>query len=266
MKASKVTLFTPEGEAVEYRRLSARLPDFLERYPLEQGGYRLTEEISDMLSLMPEVKDLYKTAIAAGRKPEEVGLPPISQFLGIVVKQNLMFGDEILASAVAHGLVECEKDLEKRETSSLQRLMAKLGMGGEVFDEDEGKDFDRQGLRPATSMSVVKSQPVAAVMTSVTAPTAPAEAADTAVAAEPARASDPEVPEPIMTSPASDGVEAPVGTDTPRGRTRSTLASVMLQIRNTARQRGVKTIPDFHGEREAREFLRKLHKNEIPAG
>ena len=71
-----VEWFSSEGEVVRYRPLSARLPEFLAFTARSGafGGYRDPRP----LSLKPGLLKLYEIALQAGRKPEEVGLPPLN--------------------------------------------------------------------------------------------------------------------------------------------------------------------------------------------
>jgi len=57
--------------------LSHRLPAFLDRYGPAQG-YAVVVAAREALALRPGLLRLYEAAIQAGRKPDEVGLPPFT--------------------------------------------------------------------------------------------------------------------------------------------------------------------------------------------
>ena len=143
-----IELYTPQGELTVYRKLSARLPEFLREYGPAQG-YALETEIQDSLSLKPGLLKLYEVALQAGHKPEDLGLPSlVAAGLTQVCRATLRDATgRVVATATAAKLIQAYKDLEVLETAARQRLLAALGFGGEVFDEDEAHDQGDQGLR-----------------------------------------------------------------------------------------------------------------------
>lgn len=152
MSRGIVELYTETGEVVPYRKLSRRLPEFLARYgPAE--GYGTVTEIVDWLSLNPGLLRLYEIAIRAGHKPEEVGLPSLSSTSRTrVCRATLVDGaGRVLSSATATKVIVEYKDLEVLETAARQRLLAALGFGGEVLDDDEAQDRRDQSLPPITA-------------------------------------------------------------------------------------------------------------------
>ncbi|MES1927439.1 hypothetical protein [Salinisphaera sp. T31B1] len=170
--------FDDEGEAIQYRKLSSRLPSFLEAYPPSQD-YQVRIEYLDPIEAKPGLSALYQTAIAGGHNPADIGLPPITGNTMIFRAELVSPNDKIIGSASALVLIQEYKDWEKGETAARQRLLASLGFGGEVFDNDEGRDQRGQGFTPApvpaaapsdksSSAAVVpikgKSQPTPAVV------------------------------------------------------------------------------------------------------
>lgn len=142
-----IELFTPEGETKEYRKFSSRLPDFLKAYPKDKG-YRVSVEISDPLAHKPGLMKLYEQAIAQGKTPQEMGLPPMPAGDVMVFTATLHDGDgNTLECASALRLIQNYKDWEKGETAARQRLISALGFGGDCFDADEASDMGDQGLR-----------------------------------------------------------------------------------------------------------------------
>jgi hypothetical protein len=141
-----ITLFTPEGDSIRYRRLSARLPEFLEAYP-PRDGYRVEVRYLDPVEVKPGLKRLYEAALTAGKTPAEAGLPALAATTVIFRAELIDAEGRMLATASALRPIQSYKDWEKGETAARQRLLAALGFGGEVFDEDEAGDQEDQGLR-----------------------------------------------------------------------------------------------------------------------
>ena len=203
-----VEWFSSEGEVVRYRPLSARLPEFLAVYGPERG-FSVDTEIQDPLSLKPGLLKLYEIALQAGRKPEEVGLPPLNAADQTLVCWATLRdpAGRVLATATAAKVIQSHKDLEVLETAARQRLLAALGFGGEALDADESQDQTDQGFVPRPRVPVAP-----AVQAEVRVPVmVPASIQDTAV---PASSPDAAVPASIQDTaavPASiqDTAEAP---------------------------------------------------------
>ena len=147
-----VVLYTPDGEAVQYRPLSERIKEFLAVYGPEQG-YAVETVFQDSLSLKTGLLKLYESALQAGQKPEAVGLPPLSEAGQVLVCRATLKNREgrIMATATATKAILSYKDQEILETAARQRLLAALGFSGEVLDADESQDQHDQGFtnRPA---------------------------------------------------------------------------------------------------------------------
>jgi len=152
MSHTIVEFYTPEGEVKVYRPLSVRLPEFLAQYGPDKG-YALVTEVQDSLSFKSGLLRLYEQAIQAGHKPQELGLPSPALAGQMMTCRATLSDSEgrVVASAHAEKLVQTYKNLEALETAARQRLLAALGFGGEVLDEDEAHQND-QGLT-ATSTS-----------------------------------------------------------------------------------------------------------------
>lgn len=148
-RADVVRIFTQDGEVVEYRLLSARIPEFRERYPVELG-YRVEVDAVDAVSAKAGLLRLYEKSVEAGRKPEDVGLPPISAPETMLFRAVLRDADgKVLETASALKPIQSYKDWESGETAARQRLLAALGFGGDVFDRDEQSDIRDQGIEVA---------------------------------------------------------------------------------------------------------------------
>ena len=162
MQKGVVQLCNREGELTFYRKLSERLPEFLNHYGPEKG-YAVVTEVVDSLSLKPGLLRLYETAIQAGRKPEELGLPP-AQAIGQtqVCRATLLDSSgRVVASATAAKHICGYKDLEVLETAARQRLLAALGFGGDMLDNDEYLDQTDQQLQPYSGRVPIKTPSVA---------------------------------------------------------------------------------------------------------
>jgi hypothetical protein len=204
-----VEWFSSEGEVVRYRPLSARLPEFLAVYGPERG-FSVDTEIHDPLSLKPGLLKLYEIALQAGRKPEEVGLPPLNAADQTLVCWATLRdpAGRVLATATAAKVIQSYKDLEVLETAARQRLLAALGFGGEALDADESQDQTDQGFVPRPMVPVapaVQAEVRVPVMVPASSPDAAVPASIQDVVAVPASIQD------VVAVPASiqDTAEAP---------------------------------------------------------
>lgn len=240
-----VELFTPDGDLVVYKPLSARLPAFLAVYGPQQG-YSVETELLDTLHLKPGLMQLYEIVLHAGRKPEEVGLPGL-MLVGqtLVCRATLRDRDgRVWATATAAKLIQAYKDLEVLETAARQRLLAALGFGGEVLDRDEHQDQAAQGL--VTPSPALASKPAAAAI--ARASTADAADAKTEPAMPSARpdapASDRDAGGVASTADAADAKTEPAMPFARPGapasdRDAAALAALVRQIQQQARLRGI---------------------------
>ena len=257
-----VEWFSSEGEVVRYRPLSARLPEFLAVYGPERG-FSVDTEIQDPLSLKPGLLKLYEIALQAGRKPEEVGLPPLNAADQTLVCWATLRdpAGRVLATATAAKVIQSYKDLEVLETAARQRLLAALGFGGEALDADESQDQTDQGFVPRPRVPVapaVQAEVRVPVMvpasiqdTAVPASSPDAEVAEIAegvplavVAGMPPVASPPAAPAPVAAPPASD-------------RDARALTALIRQIEQQARVRGIEP-PVVTTRPEAQAALQRL--------
>lgn len=169
-----IPIFNEDGGINHYKRLSARIPEFREAFPAEQG-YRVNIEYLDPIEAKPGLKELYVTALQAGKNPKDVGLPEISQGRMIFRATLTCPEGNVLESGSAVCAVVAYKDWEKGESAARNRLMAALGFGGSVFDEDEDRDIEEQGLtvapgEPEAPQSEVPAEPAAEAAQETTPP------------------------------------------------------------------------------------------------
>jgi hypothetical protein len=248
--ASMIDLYTAEGELVHYRLLSARIRDFLGQYGPDQG-YAVTTELVDTLSLKPGLMRLYEAALQAGRPPEELGLPALG-LAGQTGVCRAVLTDahgRVVATATAAKLIQAYKDLEILETAARQRLLAALGYGGEVLDEDERQDQRDQGLTPASHPDAAPegetvghaADPAPPASAALADAATPAPGATVAPSRTPRTVSRPQN---VSATPAASGTEA-------------TLAMLNRQIQHQAGLRGL-TVAPATDTAEARAALKHL--------
>lgn len=147
MNDTVVEFFDPAGNEIRYRRYAARLPEFLAKYPPKEG-YRVECEMTDLLSLQQGRLALLREAVSAGKKPSDVGLPGLERDVNTLVCTARLLNSQgqVVRTASASKAILDFKDYEVLETAANQRLLAALGFGGDVFNEDEDADLRGQGL------------------------------------------------------------------------------------------------------------------------
>jgi hypothetical protein len=142
-----------EGKVVDYKAFAARLPLFLERFPIE-AGWRHERTVVEALGLVPHLHQLYLEAIKAGKNPRELGLPPLPQ--GFVFTSKLLNSKgEVVSSGSSTKVVAdmttpgmyASKEFEAAETAAFQRLLQAVGIGGDVFHDDEVSTIESMGNR-----------------------------------------------------------------------------------------------------------------------
>ncbi|THD11321.1 hypothetical protein [Metallibacterium scheffleri] len=162
-----------DGEYVEqpYKLFSVRLPEFLKRFPPDKG-WRVVRSVQSACELSPVLTKLHEAAITAGKSPESLGIPPIPS--GFVMTARLLDsqGNEVASgSAFSMGLdlqyaVQSartgegdvlRKDFEAGETAAFQRLLAAVGLGGDVLDADESHTIKDMGKTPPASIAPVST-------------------------------------------------------------------------------------------------------------
>lgn len=171
---------------VIYKRYAARIPAFLNAYPPKEG-YCVVISWTDLLSLQTGRLSLLREAVIAGRKPSDVGLPGIENDVNTLVCTARLLDpqEQVVRSGSATMQVLEFKDFEKLETAANQRLLAALGFGGEVFDEDENADLAAQGRTPDASSTAESSAGASASPPAPSAPLSFEGSASTSVGSEP---------------------------------------------------------------------------------
>ncbi len=139
-----VELFDDYGNPTKYRKVSARLPEFLAKYPVDEYAVIITA--TDTLAAKPGLLALYEKCIENGKSFEEAGLPAYDAANSFLFTAKLIHNDRVVRQTSAVVRVAEYKDYEAGETAAFQRLLAQLGFSGEVFDDDEDNDFTKQSL------------------------------------------------------------------------------------------------------------------------
>lgn len=163
-----IELFSENGDPFSYVKLSARLPAFLKEFPPSEG-YSVIVEANDALSIKTGLLKLYEVAIANGKSFAEAGLPEYPSHETVVFTARLTDkNNKVLSERKSVKSVTGYKDFETGETAAVQRLLASLGYGGEIFDQDESADFDDQNIttiKPASQDTAAKPAQIAKAKT-----------------------------------------------------------------------------------------------------
>ena len=153
MKSSIINILDDICDVIRYKRVSARIDAFNETYS-PANGYRIESSMQDALSLQPGKLSLIREAIAAGKAPTDIGFRDLESRHWMVCTHRLIDQDgHVIRDASAAKPILGYKDYEILETASLQRLMAKCGFGGEVFDDDEDRDIEDQAKEDTPAMA-----------------------------------------------------------------------------------------------------------------
>ncbi|MCK7553320.1 hypothetical protein [Marinobacter goseongensis] len=249
-----ITVLKPNGEAFDYRKVSERLPAFLEAFPLDEG-YRIVRSHSTYVEKCPGLTRLYEAAINQGKSIYEAGLPELSNT--VIFEAALYHNSDLIANASSAKVVVSYKDWECGETAAFQRLMAACGFGGELLDIDGEADLNDQNLRVTASDWDTKkaNKPRRKPKKSETPVSAPKSARADANA-ESAVTHD----EPASTTPQAP-VQQPVVEEefeevVPAEPIQSQLITVLNQL---ARGKGV-PVPQVRNNQEARAAIQELKR------
>jgi hypothetical protein len=108
---------------VDYVLLKDRRPEFVKAYPLTHEGYSIETTFEFLEQAAPQHD--------SRRSTEVPGAPPL-----VIFKTTLRDkSGRTIANAHALQVIREEKDFEIGETAAEQRLYARLGYGGDMFDE-----------------------------------------------------------------------------------------------------------------------------------
>jgi hypothetical protein len=135
-----------EGQFGPMRKVSQRLPDFLDKYPPDEG-WGIKIEVVDPLSCRPGLLELYKECIRSGRTARSLPDPNDPAWKAVLFVAHLTKDGKSLTTASCLQAIEFEYDYESAETRARGRLLSALGFGPEVLDEDELRQSSDRGKR-----------------------------------------------------------------------------------------------------------------------
>lgn len=176
-----IEIYDEEGPK-RYERFSSRLPRFHAMFPIADG-WRHVHEVCEAAAMVPSLVALHQAAIAGGKKPSEMGLPALPRGMVFTARLINPEGHEVASGsstsqsldlfspamgANSQGNTTCypRKDFECGETAAFQRLLAAVGLGGDLFDSDEDSTIASMGR--ATKAVTEASQPrTTATVTSI---------------------------------------------------------------------------------------------------
>ena len=240
------------GEAKTYRRYSARLPEFNKKFG-PGTGYRVKSSICSVTDLQPARMEAIREAVVHGRKPEEFGLGKLSALM-VCTHRLLDSEGRVVCDARAAALVHEFKDLEVLETASHQRLLARVGFGGDIFDDDEDREIaavaSARGAARQTASADRQPAPQPAERSRAARPRRkPAE--------KPRQAKAAAAPEKAAETPAAGGQTKP---DPGPGRSPDTRAVPPATLRQLAQlaARAGEQLPEVSSFAEAKAELRRL--------
>lgn len=254
-----IEIFSEDGEIKQYRPLSQRLPEFLEAFPPSKG-FQVVVETADPMS-NASILEVYKAAVAAGHKPSDLGLPHLPG--GIVFRAKLIDPEgRVLASASAHRFrLDQFKDWEKAETAARQRLLAAVGFGGEILDEDEEGDIRDQGKevrKPSSKSDKGKSLPPIRPIASP-APPSPALPPDPVPVVEQEEADAPKAEPEQAEEPMA---KAKGSKEKPKEESKGDPSGVsemwLNRLKTTAAAQGINELPTVSSDEEAKKLWKEL--------
>ena len=167
MEQPVIQILNQDGSASRYKRVSARMPEFLAKYGPDKG-YRVLSSVTDYLDVTTGRFKVLLAQAQNGNLPSDVAKQLWEDRKMVFTAKLANEAGDVVAEASAIKPIFNMKDYEIGETAALQRLMAKVGFGGEIFDTDEDEDLasigqplDEQSATPAVSTATVS--PIKAV-------------------------------------------------------------------------------------------------------
>lgn len=157
-----IQIYNNDGTASSYKTVSARITGFLAEYGPAKG-YRIHSSSMDYLNFTQGRLALSMALANQGSLPAEEAVNLLKNARVLFTCQLINKEGDVMAEASAVKNVIQLKDHETGETAAFQRLMAKLGHGGEIFDHDEFNDMLDQKLHTSEAQQTVKPSPVALI-------------------------------------------------------------------------------------------------------
>ncbi len=268
-----VQIFDNSGNTSLYKKVSARVPDFLSKYGPDKG-YRVLSTSFDYLETLPARKALLLELAKQGGQTELLK-SALSEDKVVFQCQLADKEGNIVAQAAAVKRITFQKEFESGETAAFQRLMAKLGFGGEIFDIDEVKDMNSQDLdfssepppaAPVIQVEAVDSQEETDYEDNDAAELVELESEMEAEQADIEEEDKPAVQEPVTTETVQQVTPAPVkrtASSTKQVDKEVLQPGLLRQLNQLAQVKQVK-LPTVTTADELRSELSRLHKLPLP--
>jgi hypothetical protein len=237
-----IEIENPDGSVSNYKKLSERLPAFLEAFPFSEG-YRIiitTKSLGDVTGT-----DTAKGVI----------------FTATLYKEEM----ELVNASSCRLPPSQQKDWEKGETAARQRLLAACGFGGDILDEDEEGDIsDLGGLvrsSPASKQEAPAKAPAAPKATAQPSQPEPVTPAEEEPLVEP-ETSQQEEPQQQLAMVTEQQPQSSQAEETPSGE--APPAAMVRQIQHLSKVRQLPFV-EPRTKDEARTMLKELMKQSANA-
>lgn len=140
------TYFDRNGNPFNWIDYGPRLAEFRRKYPVDQG-WSVSIERQYALDASPGLLEVTKCAIASNFRLADLGLSASSVNAVMFTAKLIDPSGRCVEMASSRQVVIEHKQHESGETAAMNRLLAKLGLGGgEVFAQDEAFDRAQQGI------------------------------------------------------------------------------------------------------------------------
>ena len=137
-----------EGPFGPVRKVSERLPEFLDQYPMEEG-WGVEVDVVDPLGCRPGLMELYKECIRNRRSSRSLPDPSDDFWKALLFKARLTKDGVTVNTASCLAYILFEYDYERAETRARSRLMSACGIGVDRLDNDIVDDMHDRGRRIA---------------------------------------------------------------------------------------------------------------------
>lgn len=249
-----ISIISDDGTHTQYKKVSARIPEFLKEYGPDKG-FRVLSDISEFHDVSESRMAFLLALVEKGQLPNERIDEMLNDRKFIFRSQLLDKEGNVIAEAHAVKRIWREKDYETGETAALQRLMARVGFGGEVFDIDEINDMEDQNLNYQTGQaggdSPVTVAPVSDIKQNQVQPTPENESEPEPKTSEAKAPEEPKKPAATTKAPANNDKSRSGGGK--RAQVTKVQPAQLKQLASQARIKGVEcptveTIEEFQAE------------------
>ena len=137
-----------DGPFGPVRKVSERLPEFLQAFPMEEG-WGIEIDCVDPLSCRPGLMELYKECIRNQRTPRSLPDSDDPVWKALLFRARLTKNGQTVNTASCLQYIEYEYDYETGETRARSRLMSACGIGVDRLDNDIVDEIQDRGRRIA---------------------------------------------------------------------------------------------------------------------